>query len=108
MQWAFEIPKKKEKAEDPSKDRAFARKFPASIPYILGISEQLQRVLRSHGVPFYHKPFNTLRSLLVSHGDKTQKECGVCTVWSVVCEKVYIGETARTLRVRFKGELMHF
>ena len=43
--WAFEIPPKREKVEDPFKDRATAWKFPVSIPYISGISEQLQRVL---------------------------------------------------------------
>ena len=40
--WVVEIPKKKKKAEDPSKDRATARKAPVSIPYILCVSEQLQ------------------------------------------------------------------
>ena len=68
--------------EDPSKDRATARKFPVSILYISGILEQLQRVFRSHRVPSYHKCFNTLRSLLLSTKDKTQKEkqCGVVGV----------------------------
>ena len=42
MKWVFDIPKKKEKAEDPSKDRAIARKFPVSIPYISEVSEKLQ------------------------------------------------------------------
>ena len=53
----FEIIKKKEKAKDPFKDRATARKFPVSIPYISGVLEQLQGVVRSHGVPSYHKLF---------------------------------------------------
>ena len=32
--WAFENPQKREKVEDPSRDRAIARKFPVSISYI--------------------------------------------------------------------------
>ena len=45
------------------KDRATAGKFPVTIPIIYGVSEQLQRVFRSHRVPLYQKPFNTLRSV---------------------------------------------
>ena len=42
MKWAFKIPKKRENVEvqDSSKDRATSRKFPVSIRYISGISEQ--------------------------------------------------------------------
>ena len=85
--WDFEIPQKRKKVEDPSKDRLTARKFPVSTPYISGVSEQLQRVFRYHSFPSYHKPFNTLRSPLVSAKDKTPKEkqcvlipqkCGGC------------------------------
>ena len=39
MKWAFKIPKKRERVEDPSKDKANARKFPVSIPYISGVCE---------------------------------------------------------------------
>ena len=92
-----------EKAEDPvSKDRATTRNFLVSIPYIPGVSEQFQRVCRSHRVPSYHKPFN--KSLLVSPKDKTWKVKQCRLVYRVKCggcEK-YIAETARTLRVRFK------
>ena len=49
--WAFEIPKKREKVEDPSKDRITDRKFPISIHINSGVSEQIQRVFRSHRVP---------------------------------------------------------
>ena len=70
----------KKKAEDPSKDSATARKFPVSIPYILGISEQLQRVLGSDPIEFPHT--TNISTLLVSLKDKTRKEkqCGWCPV----------------------------
>ena len=73
---------KKTKKEGPT-----ASKHPVCIPYISGLSEQLQRVFKSHGVSSYHKPFNTLRSLLVSPKDMSKKEeqCGV--VYSVNCSE---------------------
>ena len=44
----------------------------ASIPYIKGISERLQRAFKSHEVTLVHKPFNSLRSQLVRVKDKTE------------------------------------
>ena len=57
------------------------------IPYISGLSEQLQRVFKSHSIPSYHKPVNTIRSLLVNPKDKSKKEtqCGV--VYSIKCSE---------------------
>ena len=70
-----------------------------SIPYILG--EQLQRVLRSHRVPWYHKPFNSevpVGKPLGQDPERDSVKCGRCRM-------EYIGETARTLRVRFKKHI---
>ena len=33
----------------------------ASVPYIKGISERLQRAFKSHEVTLVHKPFNSFR-----------------------------------------------
>ncbi len=65
----------------------------------------MQRIFKQHGVPAYHKPMNTLRSMLVKPKDQTKKEkqCGV--VYSLTCKKCnkeYIGETARSLETRHK------
>ena len=49
--WVFKIPQKRKNVEDSSSYRAPARKFPISTPYLLGVSEQLQRVFRSHKHP---------------------------------------------------------
>ena len=59
--WSLQIPKKKAREEDNPTEGPTANKHPVCIPYISGLSEQLQRVFRSHGVPSYHKPCNTLR-----------------------------------------------
>ena len=101
--WSFQMPKKKAREEDPTEGRT-ANKHPVCIPYFSGLSEQLQMVLRSHGVPSYHKPCITLRSLLVSPKDKSkEKQCGV--VYSIKCsecDQEYVGETARMLGTRFR------
>ena len=48
--------------------------------YIRGTSEKLARIFKKHGVTTYHKPTNTIRSiLLVNPKDKTpiEKKCRV-------------------------------
>ena len=70
-----------------------------------GVSEKIHRIFKKHGIPSFHKPFNTLRALLVNPKDKTSKEkkCGV--VYSVECRQCgdeYVGETGRALGCRFK------
>ena len=80
-------------------------KFPLTIPHISRVLEQLQWVLRPHGVPSFNKPVSTLRFMLVSPKDKTwrEKQCVVpYSVKSGAREKEYIKETARTVGVRFK------
>ena len=71
--WSFQIRKKKGREEDNTMEGPTANKHPVCIPYVSVLSEQLQRVFRSHGVPCYHKPCNTLMSLLVSPKDKSKK-----------------------------------
>ena len=75
------------------------------LPYIRGLSEELQRVFSEHGVNIYHKPSNTLRSHLVRPKDKQEKKdkCGI--VYQVPCgscDDFYVGETARSLGKRFE------
>ena len=53
--------------------------------YIQGLSEELQRIFKQHGVNVYHKPINTIRSLLVKPKDLTDNadKCGTLphTMW---------------------------
>ncbi len=76
--WVLNIPSKKKKKQD-QHETSTNKKYPVSIPYIKGTSEKLQRIFKSHGIPSYHKPFNTLKSLLVKPKDQTKKEkqCGI-------------------------------
>ena len=97
--------RKQESDKEQQPARSTQQKIPVSIPYITGLLEKLQRIFRTFGIPSYHKPQNTLRSLLVRPKDKTPKEkqCGL--VYSFTCKECqneYIGETARTLGTRFK------
>jgi hypothetical protein len=80
------------------------RPSPIALPYVRGLSEKLQRVFKKHGLSVYHKPWNTLRQSLVNPKDKLDKmnRCG--TVYHIKCgecESTYVGETGRTLKVRF-------
>ena len=76
------------------------------IPYIAGLSEQLGRVYKSHGVHMFHKPANTLRSKLVHPKDKTPMEGQCGTIYHITCSTdpnhTYVGESKRTVSQRFK------
>ena len=80
----------------------------ASVPYIKGTSERLQRAFKSHEVTLFHKPFNFLRSQLVHVKDKTEnlKKCGaIYHIHCEQCDKDYVGETSRLLETRVKEHL---
>ena len=73
-------------------------------------SEQLTRIFKSYDIPVYHKPINTLRSLLVYPKDKTDKaaKCGVVYDNQCPdCNQHNIGETARPLGTRIKEHLLY-
>ena len=76
------------------------------LPYLRGMSEELCRVFRSHGVQTYLKPINTLRDQLVHPKDPTPTQSKSCVVYKLTCEEdsshTYIGETKRTLTTRVK------
>ena len=78
------------------------------LPYMQGTSEALTHVFKEHGVGTYHRPINTIRSILVHPKDKTPdaQKCGL--VYQVECPEcplTYIGETGRTLATRMKDHL---
>ena len=71
-------------------------------------SEALTRVFKTHGVGTYHRPINTIRSILVHPKDKTPdaQKCGL--VYQVACPEcplTYIVETGRMLDTRMKDHL---
>ena len=62
----------------------------------------------TYGVGTYHRPINTIRSILVHPKDKTpdSQKCGL--VYQVECPEcplTYIGETGRMLAMRMKDHL---
>lgn len=100
--WIMKAPRPKKK---PNKESAGMQRPNTNIPlpYVQGVSEKLSNIFRDHGVGTYHKPVNTLRSLLVHPKDKTPdgKKCGVVYKISCpTCDETYIGETARAMQVR--------
>ncbi len=73
------------------------------IPYIEGVSERVDRVLKKHGVASAMRPHTTLRRLLVHPKDKCEPSEQGELVYSIPCtncDKQYIGETGRLFRTR--------
>ena len=73
------------------------------IPYIQGFSEKLQKIYKKYNINTIHKPYNTLKELLVHPKDPTEDldKCGV--IYRIDCEQCdnfYIRESARKLRVK--------
>ena len=112
--WALNIPNQKNKDLREKKKReqgtSATPQPPLGLPYIQGLSEELQRVFKKHDINIYHKPGNTLRSFLVKPKDPTPtvNKCGV--VYNIncnSCDDSYIGETARSLGQRFQEHQTH-
>ena len=55
-----------------SEESVNEKKIYASVPYMKGTSERLQRAFKSHEVILVHKPFSSSRSQLVHVKDKTE------------------------------------
>jgi hypothetical protein len=106
--WAFNIPKRKcRSTHNPDGDTP-SRSAPVGLTYIQGLSERLDRTYRKYGVKIYHKPENTLRSLLVKPKDKDtpcQKSNAIYHITCGGCTADYIGETGRSVGVRFGEHL---
>ena len=72
------------------------------LPYISGVSEKLARIFKKRAIASAMKPHVTLKNLLVHPKDKTDPKEGVYTIDCAGCEKKYVGETKRKLKVRVK------
>ena len=108
QEWAFKIHPPKNKSDTSRNTTGSQARSSVGLPYIRGTSEKLARIFKNHGVRAYHKPFNTLRSILIHPKDNTpdHKKCGV--VYEIQCPQCpaqYVGETARTLETRMKDHL---
>ena len=69
-EWALVIPKQKAKTRPTSTNKGNTRPPSIGLPYVQGLSEILSKTFRQLGVSVYHKPVNTLRSILVHPKDK--------------------------------------
>ena len=70
-----------------------------------GVSEKVKLVFSSYGTSTCFKPHQTLRQILVAPKDKTKSEDLTGIVYRIPCEgcnKVYVGETKRTVGERIK------
>lgn len=70
---------KKFKKQDKNQPNKKDTNISVPLPYVHGLSEKLTNIFHSHGVGTYHKPYNTIRSLLVHPKDKTP-DCNKCGV----------------------------
>ena len=80
------------------------------LPYIKDVSEALKRTYGAYGIRVAFKPTQTLRQLLVSPKDKTEKKDTAGPIYYIRCQRQtqrgqctesYIGETERSLKTRF-------
>ena len=98
-----EMEKKEQKKKGNSKrENDTKTKGMVVLPYVRGASEKLARIFKKRGIVTAMKPHSTLKSLLVHPKDKTDPKEGVYTIDCKGCDKKYIGETKRKLKVRVK------
>ena len=98
-----EMEKKEQKKKGNSKrENDTKTKGMVVLPYVCGASEKLARIFKKRGIVTAMKPHSTLKSLLVHPKDKTDPKEGVYTIDCKGCDKKYIGETKRKLKVRVK------
>jgi len=72
----------------------------AVVPYVEGLSETAERILRKYGINTAMKPYRTLRQLLVHPKDQRTVEQTAECVYRIPCHNcdcklTYIGETGR-------------
>ena len=106
QKWALSLPPPKKQREPVVNETPSTaqRQQSVALPYVQGTSEKLRRIFQQHGVPSYHKPFNTIKSLLVHPKDQSETHRKCNTVYSIVCDtckKEYVGESGRTIGIRY-------
>ena len=99
--WALDRAVKAKQKKAPPADSKPASKGVA-IPHVKGFLEALKRTYNTYGVNVYFKPTHTLRQILVSPKDKTDKKDITGPIYGIYCQgqttkskckEFYIGET---------------
>ena len=113
--WIMKTTMNKKKRETTKKDKEQSTKPACPLPYIQGVSEKLERIYKKYGAKIYHKPYNTLRNILVNPKDKTpidkksgvvyKIECGDCDLKYIGETKISIGERISEHRKQGSGKL---
>ena len=76
-----------------------------TLPYVRGVTERIQRVMKKHNISTPIKPYVKLRQLLVHPKDKIEPHNKCNVIYEIPCQscnKTYIGETGRSFITRQK------
>ena len=108
LAWALKkVEKKSEKQEKKKKKEEQEKQFKGQvvIPYVEGITERVDRVMKKYGVATAMRPNSTLRRFLVHPKDKCEMAEQGELVYQIPCQNCdssYIGETGRLFKSRLE------
>ena len=89
---------KKEKNTEKSKDMV-------TLPYVKGVTEPVQRILKHHEIATSVRPHQNIRRILVHPKDKVENSKKIECVYQIPCKScnhTYIGKTGRTFGTRLE------
>lgn len=75
-----------------------------TMPYIPEITQKLKKVFKKHNLEIVHNSNSKLQNYIVQLKDKTDdlKKSGIYEISCSECEDKYIGQTKRSIEIRFK------
>ncbi|XP_072050085.1 uncharacterized protein [Amphiura filiformis] len=100
--WTWSAPSSRKWDPKPRRNET-PSKGHVSLPYVQGVTEAINRKIRSAGVTVHVKPSNTIRSMVVSPKDKVKTLDRTGSIYQIQCKdwpSQYIGETKRALGKR--------
>ncbi len=105
--WALKKAAEGKKREKEDKGKNPEKKFKSQvvIPYVEGVSERVDRVLKKYDIATAMRPHTTLRCLLVHPKDKMEAEEQGELVYQIPCKNcpsTYTGETGRLFKTRLE------
>ena len=103
-EWILNNKKKRSKTQDCDKKPVGS----TVLPYIPGFTEQLSRVLFSHGIRTSSRTFKKILQILPSSKDPVEACLRNGAIYYIPCEdcdRAYIGETKRSFKTRKKEHI---